>query len=78
MPLYAYRCGNCDYEFDARHGFDSRDNAHCPQCGSVARRLISAIAVTGLKGSPQEVPGGCGAGVCAMRQEAGLPCSMND
>ncbi|RIK08714.1 MAG: hypothetical protein DCC49_08510 [Acidobacteria bacterium] len=77
MPLYAYKCNSCGHDFDARNGFDDRDDANCPECGDAARRLISTVAVTGVKGPSSEPFGGCSPDMCAMRQEAGMPCSMN-
>lgn len=77
MPLYAYKCDSCGRDFDARNGFDARDDASCPDCGGAARRLISTVAVTGVNSSSSEPVGGCGPDMCAMRQEAGMPCAMN-
>ncbi len=40
MPLYDYKCPNCDTQFEARHGFNDPAPA-CPNCGHIeVQRLI--------------------------------------
>ena len=40
MPLYDYKCSNCDTMFEARHGFDDPSPA-CPNCEYVeVQRVI--------------------------------------
>lgn len=40
MPLYDYKCPNCETQFEARHGFNEPAPA-CPECGYVeVKRLI--------------------------------------
>ncbi|MFW5748818.1 MAG: FmdB family zinc ribbon protein [Chloroflexota bacterium] len=48
MPVYDYRCPECDHRFEKRHGFDAPAPA-CPNCGhDPAQRIItSAPAVAG-------------------------------
>lgn len=43
MPLYDYKCPNCDSLFEARHGFDDPAPA-CPNCAyvEVQRVLLKA------------------------------------
>lgn len=41
MPLYDYRCPQCEKPFEARHSF-SADAPPCPQCGyAVPKRIIT-------------------------------------
>ena len=48
MPLYAFRCNACCYEFDRLLSLrEKRDGLECPECGSPARRLVSAFATKG-------------------------------
>jgi putative FmdB family regulatory protein len=46
MPLYDYRCENCERPFQARHGFSETASA-CPNCGSdkVHRIITTAPSV---------------------------------
>jgi len=74
MPLYAYRCPECDHAFDERRSVDERDRARCPQCNKKATRLLATVGAVGMS-APE--PMGCGEGACAARQAAGMPCSMN-
>lgn len=48
MPLYDYRCPNCDHRFEARHGFSETAPA-CPACGYAEpqRVITSAPSVAG-------------------------------
>ncbi len=48
MPLYDYKCPNCDHRFEARHSINAAAPA-CPQCGfvGVQRVITSAPAVAG-------------------------------
>jgi putative FmdB family regulatory protein len=50
MPIYEYRCRDCDNVFEEWHrGYEEKEIT-CPQCNGVARRLISNTAFI-LKGS---------------------------
>lgn len=43
MPLYDYRCPECDHVFEARHGFNDAPPA-CPNCGYAAPKRIVTTA----------------------------------
>jgi putative FmdB family regulatory protein len=47
MPIYEYRCLNCQKRFSLLiRGFSSLPSPHCPSCGSErANRLISRFSV---------------------------------
>ena len=50
MPIYEYRCGNCEHELDALQKISDSPLRKCPECGkNTLRRLISA-PVFRLKG----------------------------
>jgi putative FmdB family regulatory protein len=46
MPLYDYKCANCETVFEARHGFNDSAPA-CPNCGhiEVQRVILTAPRV---------------------------------
>ena len=77
MPLYEYRCEQCDRTFERRHGWDDRVTA-CPDCASSSvRRLLPTFAVVNRASSaraqtqeadPYEcTPMGCERPGCASR-----------
>ena len=35
MPIYIYRCTNCDYEFEHSQRFTDPHLKKCPQCGKI-------------------------------------------
>ena len=50
MPIYEYRCGECEQIFEEwQTGFEERE-LPCPVCGGKARRLISNTSFV-LKGT---------------------------
>jgi putative FmdB family regulatory protein len=72
VPIYEFRCTECDQIFERLLTFDA-DEPACPSCGGDdVRRLISLIGgLGGLGGSESARPvamggcGGCGGGACA-------------
>ncbi len=62
MPIYEYRCKQCNNKFDALQslGADGKD-LPCPECGEKGpERLISVFAASGNE--PVSGGGGCSAG----------------
>ena len=59
MPIYEYRCEECDKPFEKLvRAF--REEVACPGCGSATvERLLSTFAMSGTKSSGG---GGCGCG----------------
>ncbi|HET6442955.1 MAG TPA: FmdB family zinc ribbon protein [candidate division Zixibacteria bacterium] len=50
MPIYAYKCKNCDYRFEAKQRFSDETLTGCPRCQGNLRRVISLVGVV-FKGS---------------------------
>ena len=50
MPIYAYKCKNCEYQFDVRQRFSDDPLTGCPRCEGQVRRVISPVGVV-FKGS---------------------------
>jgi putative FmdB family regulatory protein len=51
MPLYVYRCNECDYSFEARQRMSDAPLAECPSCHAPQlRRIVSNVGVV-FKGS---------------------------
>ena len=45
MPLYDYECQQCGLHYERLEHASALHNGTCPECGSVARRLIGAPAL---------------------------------
>ena len=64
MPLYEYRCDECDETFEVLRRITEKDDARCPSCERPARKLLSGFAVGGGGASSDAgiSGGGCGGG----------------
>ena len=49
MPLYDYKCPECEYHFEARHGF-TEDAPACPNCEHIGVQRVILRAPTVAKG----------------------------
>lgn len=65
MPLYEYRCTDCDERFEVlqRMG-DGAAGVECPSCGAprVERQLSTFAGSAGNGGATAAAGGGCGPG----------------
>ena len=50
MPIYEYRCQDCNYEFERMQKFSDPPIEVCPTCAGLVQKLISRSAFH-LKGS---------------------------
>jgi putative FmdB family regulatory protein len=50
MPLYTYRCNECDHEFQVRQRMVDDPLTECPVCDGSVRRIVSSVGVV-FKGS---------------------------
>jgi putative FmdB family regulatory protein len=50
MPLYVYKCNDCEYQFEIRQRFSEEPLSDCPQCVGPIRRVINPVGVV-FKGS---------------------------
>ena len=41
MPNYDYGCNKCNLEFEVSHSMNEKPRIKCPECGSVAKKLIT-------------------------------------
>jgi putative FmdB family regulatory protein len=75
MPLYEFRCPECETTFEARRPMaEASDPINCPNGHVGSRRLLSVFASTGSASSstsasaPSQMPmgggHGCGGGMC--------------
>jgi putative FmdB family regulatory protein len=49
MPVYEYRCDDCQHQFELRQKFSDAPADQCPKCGGVVRKMVS-LASFSLKG----------------------------
>jgi putative FmdB family regulatory protein len=58
MPIYEYRCSQCENVFELKCSFSQADApATCPSCGAPAEKLISVFSSTfgyGIQGPAKE------------------------
>jgi putative FmdB family regulatory protein len=50
MPIYVYRCANCNAESEKRQGFSDAPLTSCEDCGGQLRRVLQPAGVI-FKGS---------------------------
>jgi putative FmdB family regulatory protein len=53
MPIYEYRCCDCEDEFDTFTTFENRYKVRCPNCGS--NRIKILISKLGYMKHPTQV-----------------------
>ena len=45
MPIYQYRCLNCNRQFELKQSFNDKPIADCPACHGIARRIFSPVPI---------------------------------
>lgn len=50
MPIYEYKCGQCNERHEIIQSINDDPLAHCPKCGGDMKKLISSPAIQ-FKGS---------------------------
>jgi len=50
VPLYDYKCTQCNNQYETREGFDAPSRQPCPKCGGEAKRLLHPPPIV-FKGS---------------------------
>jgi len=56
MPIYEYRCNDCEHEFATLEGVVACEETACPKCGSRnLKRLISRFAVVKSESSESDL-----------------------
>jgi putative FmdB family regulatory protein len=63
VPVYEYRCLECDDVFEQRQTIGEADAARCPEGHDRVKRLLSMFAV-GARTGPPAAAGGCCGGAC--------------
>lgn len=50
MPLYEYRCRNCDHRFEVQQSFSDDPLTICPECQGELRKVFNPVGIS-FKGS---------------------------
>lgn len=50
MPVYEYRCNDCNIQFELRQKFSDPPADQCPKCGGNVRKMVSTVSFS-LKGA---------------------------
>lgn len=50
MPVYEYRCRNCDHQFEIQQSFTDDALTVCPECEGDLRKVFAPVGIT-FKGS---------------------------
>lgn len=50
MPVYDFKCSECSTVFEIKRSPKQRDDVHCPECESPAKRVFTPVGVV-FKGS---------------------------
>ena len=65
MPLYEFRCEDCNHLFERLCRQNKQDSVQCPQCGKDAKRIISAFRTGSSSGADGMGSGGGACGPCS-------------
>ncbi len=50
MPLYDYRCKDCDHQFEIQQSFTDDALTTCPECEGALKKVFSPVGIS-FKGS---------------------------
>ncbi len=42
MPIYVYRCSECEHEYDRLEKLDAPKENECPACNGTGKRIIGS------------------------------------
>ena len=45
MPIYQYRCLDCNQQFELKQSFYDKPIADCPACHGIARRIFCPVPI---------------------------------
>lgn len=74
MPIFEYKCKNCNYTFEILHkSISTIGEIVCPKCNSAeAQKLLSTFSTSGLSSTSAS---GCEYGNCAVEPSNSNGCS---
>lgn len=75
MPVYEYRCEECDYSFE-KLLFHENEAVDCPQCHGKVRKLMSSFSIEIPDEACSKLPKGEQRELCTECQKGGSACPM--
>ena len=45
MPIYTYRCRDCEFQFEQRQRMADDPLTQCPECNGRVRRVVNSVGV---------------------------------
>jgi len=45
VPVYSYKCEECNHEFDIRQSYKDKPVAKCPKCQAEAKRVFCPVPI---------------------------------
>lgn len=75
MPVFEYRCNECNTKFDVLHkSLNNQEEVVCPKCNSKdSKKLLSSFSAS-VSGNYERSFGGCENGSCGMADAQGGGC----
>lgn len=70
MPIYTYRCKDCEHEFEVRQRMSDDPLTFCPRCDGEVRRVLNSVGVV-FKGSGFYITDSRGGKNAALRANNG-------
>ena len=74
MPVFEYKCKQCNSKFEVLHKSSvNQEEVTCPKCNSKEnKKLLSSFSATGFSTSSSS---GCESGNCGIEPSYGVGCS---
>ena len=67
MPIFEYKCNNCETKFEILHKTQNDQNKiTCPQCNSTDNKKLFSAFSASVSGSSNYSTGGCSDGSCGV------------
>jgi putative FmdB family regulatory protein len=77
MPVYDYRCTNCNSKYDVYHkGREVLQDVFCPSCGSHHHKKLMSVSMVSM-GSDSSSSKKSSAPFCESGECCGGSCAMN-
>lgn len=72
MPVFEYRCKECNTKFDVLHkSYNNQEEVVCPKCKSKDNKKLLSSFSASVSGSSEHTFGGCENGNCGFSDQHG-------
>jgi putative FmdB family regulatory protein len=77
MPLFEYKCSECNTKFEILHKSAATQNdVTCPSCNSLNNKKLLSTFSANVPGSPSASYGSCDTGNCDIPSAGGCSTGM--